>query len=95
MIDTGASGTVINPAIPQQLNLNPVGVTFINTPSHANVRCYQYPVRVVFPNNVIAETIAIAAPLQGQAIQCLIGRDLLRHAVFVYIGYANLFTLSF
>jgi len=95
MIDTGATGTVINPAIPKQLNLKPVGVTFINTPSSTNVKCYQYPVRILFPHNVVAETIAIAAPLQGQHIQCLIGRDILRHGVLIYLGYANQFTLSF
>jgi predicted aspartyl protease len=95
MIDTGATGTVISPSIPKQLNLSPVGVTSINTASHANVRCYQYPLRILFPRNVVAETLAIAAPLQGQNIQCLIGRDLLRHGVLTYIGYANQFTLSF
>jgi len=33
--------------------------------------------------------------LRGQDIQCLIGRDALSHAVFVYTGYINQFTLSF
>lgn len=79
----------------RQLNLNPIGVTLINTPSSNNVLCYEYLMRLLFPNNVIVETVMIAAPLQGQHIQCLIGRDVLRHGVFIYTGYMNSFTLSF
>ena len=51
--------------------------------------------RLVFPNNVIANGTLLEAPLQGQNIQCLIGRDVLAHGVLVYIGYQNLFSLSF
>ena len=95
MIDTGATGSVIQPAIAQQLGLHPVGVVHISTPSSENVPCPQYVVRLIFPNNVIVEALAIEAPLRGQHIQCLIGRDVLAHDVFVYTGYINQFTLSF
>lgn len=95
MIDTGATASVVRQGIPAQLGLNPVGVTHINTPSSTNVACYEYFVRLLFPNNVLVETTVLEAPLQGQHIQCLIGRDVLAHGVFVYIGYGNLFSLSF
>jgi len=95
MIDTGATGTVVREDIVKQLNLNPVGVTLINTPSSTNVQCYEYLMRILFPNNVIVESVVIAAPLLGQHIQCLIGRDVLRHGVFIYTGYIDTFTLSF
>lgn len=95
MIDTGASGTVIREDIPPMLGLQPVGVSFINTPSSTNVRCYEYLIRLVFPNNVVVEASVIAAPLQGQEIQCLIGRDILAHGVLIYIGYTHTFSLSF
>lgn len=95
MIDTGATGTVLREDIPKQLGLNPVGTTLISTPSSTNVRCYEYLVRLLFPNNVVVETTMIGAPLQGQHIQCLIGRDILRHGVFIYTGYIDTFTLSF
>ena len=95
MIDTGATGSVIQPALVQQLGLQPVGVVNISTPSSENVPCYQYNVRLIFPNNVIVEAIAIEAPLRGQQTQCLIGRDVLAHGVLVYTGYINKFTLSF
>lgn len=95
MIDTGATGSVIRQGLAGQLGLKTVGVTHINTPSSMNVACYEYLVRLLFPNNVLFETTVIEAPLQGQHIQCLIGRDVLAQAVFVYIGYGNLFSLSF
>jgi predicted aspartyl protease len=95
MVDTGATCTVIQENTAKSLNLNPVGVTLINTPSSTNVQCYEYLIRLLFPNNVIVETIAIAVPLQDQHIQCLIGRDVLRHGVLIYTGYINTFTLSF
>jgi len=95
MIDTGATGRVIQQGLPAQLGLQPVGVTLINTPSSTNVPCPEYLIRLIFPNNVLVETTILEAPLQGQHIQCLIGRDVLAHGVFVYIGYGNLFSLSF
>jgi predicted aspartyl protease len=95
MIDTGATGTVVRDDIIAPLNLNPVGVALINTPSSTNVQCYEYLVRIAFPNNVVIETVAIAAPLRNQHIQCLIGRDVLQRGVFIYTGYVQTFTLSF
>lgn len=95
MIDTGATGSVIRQGLPAQLGLKPIGVTYINTPSSMNVACYEYLVRFVFPNNVLFETTVLETPLQGQHIECLIGRDVLAHGVFVYIGYGNLFSPSF
>jgi aspartyl protease len=37
MIDTGASNTVLDPAILNQLNLSPTGMMFAHTPSTAGV----------------------------------------------------------
>jgi len=95
MIDTGASKTVIQEDVVKQLNLNPTGVMKITTASHVDVECYKYIVKILFPNNVIFETSVVAVPLSGQNIHCLIGRDILGFAVFIYNGYTNSFTLSF
>jgi hypothetical protein len=95
MIDTGATGCVVQNGLLTALGIKPVGVTYINTPSSTNVACHEYLVRFLLPNNVVFETTVIEAPLQGQHIQCLLGRDMLAHAVFVYIGYTNQFTVSF
>ena len=95
MVDTGATGSVLQPDIARQLGLQPVGVVSISTPSTENLPCFQYAVRLIFPNNVIVEAIAIEAPLKGQQIQALVGRDVLAHGVLIYTGYINQFTLSF
>jgi predicted aspartyl protease len=95
MIDTGATGTVVRKDIVRQLNMNPIGTTLISTPSSTNIRCYEYLMRLLFPSNVVVETVVIAAPLLGQHIQCLVGRDVLQNGVFIYTGYINAFTLSF
>lgn len=97
MIDTGASGTVISPTIVQSLGLQPVGVAQMSTPStHQPVQASIFNINLDFPHGVtINDAAAIEAPLSGQHIQCLVGRDILQHGVLVYVGYINQFTLSF
>lgn len=95
LIDTGATGTVIKQGIPRQLGLQPIGFTYITTASSENKLCLQYNLAFLFPNiNVAFGAVVTEVPLQGQQIQCLIGRDFLSHAVFIYTGYNNSFTLS-
>lgn len=78
------------------MRISPIGTVLINTPSSTNLTCFQFDVQIVFPNNVnIASIVVTEAPLQGQHIQCLIGRDVLQHGVLIYTGYDNSFTLSF
>jgi len=95
MIDTGATVTVVREDLIKKLGLNPVGMVKINTSYSTNVPCYEYLIRVLFPNNVIIETRAIGAPLLGQHIQFLIGRDILQNSVFIYNGQMNSFTINF
>ena len=97
MIDTGAAKTLLTPSVIQALGLSPVGATKISTPTTVEpVLVRQFDVSLVLPDEVGVESaICVEAPLGGQPIQCLIGRDILQHGVLVYIGYANQFTLSF
>lgn len=95
LIDTGATASVIHPDIVKQLGLKPVGVANVCTASADNVKCLQYAVLLMFANGVGGPVIALEAPLKGQQIQCLIGRDVLSHAVMIYNGYMKQFTLSF
>jgi hypothetical protein len=70
----------------------------MSTPSTTTaVVCNVYQVDLIFAlNNLSVPNINIVeAPLGGQNIQALIGRDVLKHGVLTYIGYINQFTLSF
>ncbi|MBI5553465.1 MAG: hypothetical protein HY917_01870 [Candidatus Diapherotrites archaeon] len=97
LIDTGATSCVVQEEIPKKLELAPVGKTKIATPSHNNYECYQYFMRLIISlpaGPLIYEGTFIAVPLDGQNIQCLIGRDFLANSDLVYTGYMNRFTLS-
>jgi len=96
MIDTGSTSTVIQPAIIEQLKISPIGTTIINTPSCDGYECAQYAITLYFNIPIVIETFdAIQAPLKGQNIQCLIGRDTLAHGILIYNGYMQQVTLSF
>ncbi|MFH1224855.1 MAG: hypothetical protein V1676_03550 [Candidatus Diapherotrites archaeon] len=95
LIDTGASNCVVQANIPQALKLNPIGETTMATPSCQSCKCYTYLLRITIPQQQIAyECVFTSAPLQGQEINCLIGRDILSQSHFTYIGYMNQFTFS-
>lgn len=95
LIDTGASTCVIQDNIPKQLGLQPVGAIKINTPSCQNHECYQYFMRMIFPvQGLTYEGPFTATSLGGQNIGSLIGRDVLKQGILIYIGYINQFTFS-
>lgn len=96
LIDTGAFSCVVQDTIPQKLGLAPVGATTITTPSSQAHPCNAYFMRMIIPthNNLSYEGVFIGAPLQGQSIECLIGRDLLSNGILIYLGNNNQFTLS-
>ncbi len=100
LIDTGASTCVIQTGLPQKLGVYPVGSLLLNTPSSENVPCMQYLLQLrFFPTGgllvpVHIEAVFTEAPLKGQNIQCLLGRDFLALAVLTYVGPTNSFVLS-
>jgi len=51
--------------------------------------------RMIIPSHqLVYEGPFISAPIDGQDISGLIGRDVLKNGILIYIGYANQFTLS-
>jgi hypothetical protein len=100
MIDTGASCSVIKAGIADILGVKPVGVQYVSTPTSQNVRCLRYLIAFNFPSTaglqvpVGLELAMIEAPLQGQRIQCLLGRDFLSHGIFIYSGPDQTFSFS-
>ena len=97
LIDTGASTTAMRKGIAQNLNLQPRGVVDIATPSCEKYQCNTFDVSIIFPGHGVSIPLVTVteAPLTGQHIDCLIGRDLLMHGILIYEGYSNRFVLSF
>ena len=97
LIDTGASGTVIRSGLAATLNLQPRGSVNIATPSCTAHPCDTFDVAMFFPGHRVGIELltVIEAPLSGQNIECLIGRDVLKSSIFIYEGYSNRFVLSF
>ena len=95
LLDTGASGTVIRASALAGLGLESTGTVFINTPSTtAPLKSVEYRVRLVLSKTAAIETYVVEAPLGGQPVQCLIGRDILEVCRFVYDGPKRQFTLN-
>ena len=97
LVDTGAASTVITPETAAVLRLRAIGVARIHTPTTVEpVLCRQFHLNIYFSREfAIEDILAIEAPLTGQAVQCLLGRDVLSHGVLTYSGVENLFRLTF
>ncbi|MDP2896944.1 MAG: retropepsin-like aspartic protease [bacterium] len=99
LVDTGATSTCISSKVCQQLALQPDGATKMLTAGHpVYVPVYTVGLSIEFAPGrfVTIENLPVAAPpLAGQAnVDCLIGRDVLEHAVLVYVGHASSISLS-
>jgi hypothetical protein len=101
LIDTGASGTCVDPTCLATLGLSPTGQMPIHTPSTSGTPhlCDVYDVSLVLlhPNLQlgIRALPVIASNLSVQGIQALVGRDVLARCLFVYDGVAGIFSLAF
>jgi predicted aspartyl protease len=105
LIDTGASGTCIDPMVFQALQLQPTGSTPVLTPSTGNapVDADTYDVAISIPaatpgqiGLVIHNMPVVASHLfAAQGFHALVGRDILRQCIFAYNGGSNLFTLAY
>ena len=101
LVDTGASGTCVDPTCLKSLGLTSKGQTPIRTPSTGATPhfCDQYDVSIILLHKSITLRLAavpiIASDLAIQGIQALLGRDVLSRCLLVYDGSAGSFTLSF
>lgn len=105
LIDTGATGTCVDPSILASLSLTPTGVTAVHTPSTAGVPVNQrtFDVQLVIPcpapvgggmHRRFSAVPVLECPLQGQGIDGLIGRDILASGVLIYNGMTGQYTLA-
>lgn len=98
LVDTGASHSMVKDGLLGTLGLHPVGTVGVNTPTSQGVPCGLYSVRITLPHGQYIDTTVIQSPpsgFQGQNIDGVIGRDVLKWAILIYMGQRAQFTLSF
>lgn len=101
LLDTGASGTCVDPKLVAPLSLHPSGQVAMQTPSTNGVPvyCNQYDVAVYIPHDATGFFIGalpiLETSLASQGIDGLIGRDVIDRCTLVYNGSAGLFTLAY
>jgi len=96
LIDTGASGSLLESTVFDTLGIEPYAFVDLYTASTtAPLRRGKYRVRVVLTETIAFEVDAVSGTLTGQNIQCLIGRDILEELVFTYNGPKNQFTVTY
>ncbi len=97
MIDTGASVTAIGASVVQALALQGFGTVPVTTAATARpASMRRFKVSVTFADGVrVVPSEVVEAPLAGDQVQCLIGRDILSAALLLYDGRASEFTLDF
>lgn len=101
LIDTGASGTAIDPGVIRLLELQPTGVSSIHTPSTAGQahRCHAYDVSLHVDHPAATGTfdpiVAVESDLAAHGFQALIGCNVLKKCLFIYDGQAATFSLAF
>lgn len=94
MFDTGARRTVIRRGLGASLGLTPIGFRTIGT-ADGRLECAVFSVSIVIPDlgpSFVGAVLEMA--LEGQNVDCLLGRDLLRHGLFVFNGPEGLFTFA-
>lgn len=103
LLDTGATGTAIDPSVLTALGLTPTGTILVNTPTTganpATVEQYDVAFVILGPPNgtpLFSQTLPVVASelLTAQGFHALIGRDILSQCVFVYNG-SGFFTLGY
>jgi hypothetical protein len=105
LVDTGASGTCVDPTVLQTLGLTPTGSVQVNTPStgpnpHS---ADQYDVSIAIPgalpthSPLIIENIPVVCAdlLTAQGFHALVGRDILSLCLLCYDGLQGSFTLAY
>jgi len=105
LVDTGASGTCVDPSVLETLALTATGKVSVNTPSTGTQphEADQYDISLVVPGadpthlplSIGNLPVICAELLLPQGFHALIGRDVLSRCVFVYNSLVGLYTVCY
>ena len=96
LIDTGASSTAVSHRVIKKLKLVSRGTAQVYTSAKTTEIRNEFDISLEFDTDVHLDVLRILeANLEDHNIDCIIGRDILAHGVFVYDGPHKKFTLSF
>ena len=104
LIDTGASGTAVDPQLVASLALTPKGAVMVQTPSTNGqpVACPTYDVMLIIPSGdpavqpLFIEALPVMeASFKSHGIDGLLGRDVLSKCVLIYNGTSGSYVLSY
>lgn len=103
LVDTGASGTCLDPVIFTALGLQPTGTTPMLTPSTGitPIDADTYDVSILIPAGtqqpLVLPNMAVSASqlLLAQGFHALLGRDILKQCILHYNGSAGIYTLAY
>lgn len=94
--DTGATSSVISQAVVTALNLKPIGIAFVNTPSAQNVQTTEYLVDVhLYDGRVCVSNVRVTLGIIGGGADCLIGMDIITLGDFSLTNVNGTSTFSF
>lgn len=104
LLDTGASGTCVDPDILNPLRIPPSGSVSVQTPSTGATPhvCNQYDIQLYIPGQdpgqeglLIAALPVLESVLAPQGIDGLLGRDVLERCTLIYNPAIRIFTLAY
>lgn len=94
--DTGATGTVISQTIVNALNLKPIGIAYVNTPSAQNVPTNEYLVDIhLYEGKVCVQGVRVTLGIISGGADCLIGMDIITLGDFSVTNVNGCTTFSF
>lgn len=103
LIDTGASGSAVDPGMLDGLDLRPTGAITVHTPSTEGrpISMAMFDVSILIPAGEHDAPLYIpaipvsASGFKAQGIDGLLGRDVLAQCLLSYNGRIGSFTLAF
>jgi len=94
LVDTGASHSMVDRSIPQNLGISTVGETTLWSATHSDVPSQMFDVTFIILADFVKEVQCLESDFSGRPFMAIIGRDILAGCVLVYTGWTNTFTLS-